>query len=73
MPLTREEKIFCITTYLETRSFKTVSKLMQPMDMIMIYYWDKELKKRLLVLEAERITIKTNFDLMSLAQRMPFL
>ena len=25
---TREQKIFCVTTYLETKSFKTVSKLM---------------------------------------------
>ena len=29
MPWTREEKVFCITTYLETKSFKTVSKQMQ--------------------------------------------
>ena len=40
----------------------------------MIYYWDKKLKKRLHVLEADIITIKkNNFDLMSLAQRMYFL
>ena len=26
MPRTRAEKIFCVTTYLETKSFKTVSK-----------------------------------------------
>ena len=24
MPWTKEEKIFCVTTYLETKSFKTV-------------------------------------------------
>ena len=40
--------------------------------MIMIYYRDKKLKKRLHVLEADIITIK-NIDLMSLAQRMYFL
>ena len=38
----------------------------------MIYYWDKKLKKRLHVLEADIITIKTNFDLMTLAKRMDF-
>ena len=27
MPWTREEKIFCVTTYLETKSFKTASKI----------------------------------------------
>ena len=27
---TREEKIFCVTTYLETKSLKTFSKQMQP-------------------------------------------
>ena len=41
--------------------------------MIMIYYWDKKLKKRLHVLETD-ITIKEkNIDLMSLAQKMHFL
>ena len=39
--------------------------------MIMIYYWDKKLKKRLHVLEA--ITIIKNIDLVSLAQGMHFL
>ena len=33
--------------------------------MIMIYYWDKKLKKRLGVLEADIITIKKNIDLTS--------
>ena len=28
---------------------------MQPINMIMIYYWDKKLKKRLYVLEADMI------------------
>ena len=50
---------------------------MQPIDMIMIYYWDKKLKKkRFHVLEADIITIKKttkNIDLMSPAQRMHFL
>ena len=41
--------------------------------MIMIYYWDNKLKKRLHVLEADIITIKRNIDLMSLAKRMHFL
>ena len=38
---------------------------MQPIIMIMIYYWDKKLKKRLHVLEADIIIIKKNIDLMS--------
>ena len=45
---------------------------MQPINMIMIYYWDKKLKKRLHVLEAD-ISIKKTLILMSLAQRMHFL
>ena len=32
---------------------------MQPINMIMIYYLDKKLKKSLYVLEADIITIKT--------------
>ena len=35
---------------------------MQPIYMIMIYYWDKKLKKRLQVLEADLITIRKNID-----------
>ena len=31
---------------------------MQPINMIMIYYWDKKLKKRLHVLEADMIRFK---------------
>ena len=38
--------------------------------MIMIYYCDKKRKKKLHILEVNIITIKTNIDLMSLAQRM---
>ena len=45
---------------------------MQPINMIMIYYWDKKLKKRLHVLKADIITIKKN-DLMSRARKMHFL
>ena len=30
--LDKREKIFCIITYLETKSFKTVPKLMQPIN-----------------------------------------
>ena len=41
--------------------------------MIMIYYWDKKLKKSLHVLKADIITTKKNIDLMSPAQRMHFL
>ena len=41
--------------------------------MIMIYYWDKKLKKRLHVLEADILTIKKDIDLLSLVQRMHFL
>ena len=66
MPWSREEKMFCQTTYLETKSFKTASKYMQIINMIMIYYWDKKLKKRLHVLEADIITIKKHwFDVSS--------
>ena len=46
---------------------------MQPINMITIYYWDKKIKKRLHVLEADIITIKKNSNLMSLAQMMHFL
>ena len=46
---------------------------MQPINLIMIYYWDKKLKKRLHVLEADLIIITKSIDLMSLAQRMHFL
>ena len=46
---------------------------MQPINMIMIYYWDKELKKRLHVLEVDLITNKKNIDLMFLTQRVHFL
>ena len=35
---------------------------MQPINMIMIYYWDKRLKKRLYVLETDIITIKKIID-----------
>ncbi len=35
---------------------------MKPIIMIMIYYWDKKLKKRLYVLEADMITIKNDID-----------
>ena len=41
--------------------------------MIMIYYWEKKLKKRLHVLEVYIITVKRNIDLMSLAERMYLL
>ena len=58
MPWRREGKIFCITIYLETRSFKTVSKYMQPINMIMIYYRDNK-HKNIVVLEADIIVIKT--------------
>ena len=37
MPWTKEKNIFGITAYLETKSFKTVSKQMQPI-IIIDYY-----------------------------------
>ena len=46
---------------------------MQPINIIMIYYWNKKLKKRLHVLEAGIIILKKNIDWMSLAQMMHFL
>ena len=45
---------------------------MQPIHMIMIYYWDKKLKKRLHILDADIIKFFKNIDLMSLAQSMDF-
>ena len=45
---------------------------MQPINMIMIYYWDKKLKKAS-GLEADIITIKKNFDFIFLPQRIHFL
>ena len=48
--------------------------MMQPINMIMIYYWDKKFKKRLHVLEDEVTIIEknNNIDLLSLAERMHF-
>ena len=47
---------------------------MQPINIIMIYCWDKKLKKELHVLEADIIIKKErSIDLMSLAERMHFL
>ena len=47
---------------------------MQPINMIIIFYWNKKLKKKWLhVLEADIITIKKNIDLMSRAKKMHFL
>ena len=45
---------------------------MQQIYRIMIYYWDKKLKKRLHDLEADIIPIKKNIGLTSLDQRMHF-
>ena len=36
--LDKRGKIFCVTSYMETKSFKTVSKYVQPINMIIIYY-----------------------------------
>ena len=41
---------------------------MQLIDMVMIYYWDKKLKKGLHVLESDIIPIKKSIDLISLSQ-----
>ena len=46
---------------------------MEPINMIMIYYWNKKLKKRLHVLEADIITIKKYINLICLTQRVHFL
>ena len=45
---------------------------MQPINMIMIYYWDQKSKRRVYVLEADIITIKKNIDLMFLTERINF-
>ena len=68
----QERKISCVTAYLETKSLKTFSKSMQPFNMIMTYYWDKKVKKRLHVLETDIIIFKKNIDLMSLVQKKHF-
>ena len=54
MPWTREENIFCVITYLETKSFKTVSKEMQ---LINDLFLRESTKKDCIVLEADVITI----------------
>ena len=41
---------------------------MQPIIIIMIYFWDKMLKRSLHVLEADIITIKKNIASMSVAE-----
>ena len=73
MPWTTEQKIFYVITYLETKIIQNFSKWMQPINMIIIYYWDKKLKKELHILEADIIRIKKNIDLMSLVQRIHVL
>ena len=45
---------------------------MQPIYMIMIYYWDKKTKNILHVLKADIITILKDINLTSLAQRLHF-
>ena len=45
---------------------------MQPINMIMIYYWDKKIKNILHVLKADIIAIQKNIDSMD-AQRLHFL
>ena len=47
MPWTREKKHFVSLLIWRQKSFKTVSKLTQHMIMIMIYYCDKKLKKKI--------------------------
>ena len=37
-PRSQERKIFGVTSYLETKSSKTILKEMQPLDTMMIYY-----------------------------------
>ena len=45
---------------------------MQLINMKMIYFWDKKIKKWLHVLEANKITNEKNIYSMSLAQKMDF-
>ena len=65
---TKEEEKFFVTFYLASKSIQNCLKI----DIFMIYYLDKKLKRRLHVLEGDIITIK-NISLTSLAQRMHFL
>ena len=65
MFLDKRGKIFCVTTYLDTKSFKTILKI----DATQFCYKDfllrQETQKRVHVLEADIITIKkSNIDLM---------
>ena len=72
--LGQERKKYFVSLLIWRQNHSTVSEYLQPINMIMIYYWDKKLKKRLHILEVDIIIIKkNNIDLMSLAQRMHFL
>ena len=73
MPCVKEKKIICVTTYMDTKSLKIVSKYMQPINMIMIYYWDNKLKRKNPCPGSWYNNIKKNIGLISLAQRMHFL
>ena len=55
MPWKREEKIFCVTTYSETKTYKTVSKQINPINDLLLR---QETQKRLHVLEGDIKTIK---------------
>ena len=64
--LDKRGKIFFVTTYLET---KIIQNCLKPINTIIIYHWDKRLKRKLHVLKAD---LTTNIDFMFLAQRMHF-
>ena len=73
MTWTREENYFASQLLWRQNHSELSQNRCSPIFMIMIYNWDKKLKKWLPILKADIITIKKNIDLMSLAQRMHFL
>ena len=74
MPWKKEENILRHYLFGDKNHSKLSQNRCKPINMIMIYYWDKKLKKILHVLEADIMTIlKKTLIRMSLAQRMYFL
>ena len=70
--LEQERKNYFASLLIWRQNHSKLSKYMQPINMIMIYYWDQKLKKiKLHVLKTDIITIK-NTEWMFLAQRMIF-
>ena len=71
MPKTRKEKYFASLLIGRQNHSKLSQKQMPSINIIIIYYWNKKLKNRLHVLEADIITIEKIY-LMSLSEKMYF-